>query len=108
MGSADETLADYEETGPVIAPVKAEVTQGFRSMLEMVKGMFSAAGVLVHAGNCPILVYTLRRQAKDLVRSPVMKALTWALWYLERESLAAPEVKGEGDMWYKNPSRTQT
>lgn len=110
-GQADDTLKSIGLTSakkkaePIIIPVSKQTTDNFRSTLEMVKGMISNGRALVHTSNCPTLMYTLRRPLNDLVKSPVMKGLTWALWYLERMAVSPQALGAKDSMWYENAPR---
>jgi hypothetical protein len=90
---------------PCIVPVPPQVSAGFRSTLEMVKGMMDNKKVLIHTSNCPTLTHTIRRNVSDLLKSPTMKAFTWALWLLERQSMAQPDWDREAEAWYDNAPR---
>jgi hypothetical protein len=88
-----------------VMPVPEKMINNFRSALEKTRGVIMKGRLLIHEGNCPKLVYTLRQPLDDLLTSPVMKALVWVVTALEQSrggyGLDAPVTES----WYRNLPR---
>lgn len=106
-GAGSHTAGDFRdrETVAALIPVPERVTSNYRSALEKTRGVIMAGRLMVHEPNCPVLVYTLRQPLDELLRSPVMKALVWAVSVLE-DTGGSENMGGESrDPWYLNLSR---
>ena len=106
-GAVSNTGGNFGDREAVAAliPVPERVTSNYRSALEKARGVIMAGRLMVHEPNCPILVYTLRQPLDELLRSPVMRALVWAVSALE-VTRGSENVGGESrDPWYTNLAR---
>jgi len=106
-GTVSNTGGNFgdRETVAALIPVPERVTSNYRSALEKTRGVIMAGRLMVHEPNCPILVYTLRQPLDELLRSPVMRALVWAVSALE-VTRGSEKIGGESrDPWYTNLPR---
>jgi hypothetical protein len=89
----------------VVAAVPERVSNNYRSSLDLTRDLLNEGKLLVHAQNCPILLYTIRQPLEDIINSPVSKALVWVLTALEN-STGSDEPLSEADgMWYATLTR---
>lgn len=108
-GSSEPFVSEPRETrdlGPTISAVNERLAQYFSSALEHTRGIILDGRLLIHEPNCPILTYTLRQTRDDVVNSPVMRALVWALISME-QTRAEPASCPSSDQasWYTNLPR---
>ncbi len=88
-----------------VTPVPRRILSNFRSALDQTRGIIMNGRLMVHSGNCPRLVYTIRQPLQELSASPVMRALVWVITALEetRYQNGGPSVLTEP--WYSNPPK---
>ncbi len=90
------------EHDAVIASVPDRVVSHFPSALDMTRGLINRGKLLVHAQNCPVLLYTLRQPVDDIVSSPISRALVWVLHALEMSTGPDDPLSDCEDRWYEN------
>ncbi len=99
--SRKSSQADY----PAIIGIRPCFRDNFRASLETLRGIAASERLNVHQKHCPSLAFALKRDLDFLLRSPVVKALVWALTAMEStRDKAVIEVWPE-DGWYHNLSR---
>ncbi len=91
---------------PVIAGVRKNVMENFVCALEKTREVIMLGALLIHETNCPKLVYSLRRPWKDLLQSPIIRALVCAISGLE-SSKGLSSAGSATQPWYCNISRTK-
>ncbi|MEW6349766.1 MAG: hypothetical protein AB1646_11940 [Thermodesulfobacteriota bacterium] len=97
--------AGEQRTLVTVTPVPKRILSNFRSALEQIKGIITDGRLMIHSGNCPRLVYTIRQPLQELNASPVMRSLVWVITALEeaRHQNGAPPALTEP--WYSNPPK---
>lgn len=98
--------SSQSEQDTVVAAVPERLVSHFRSALDMTRGLINSGKLLVHAQNCPVLLYTLRQPVDDVVGSPVSRAIVWVLSGLETSSVHDNPLSDADDMWYATLGRS--
>jgi len=91
--------------GPAIVGVRPTFRENFRASLETMRGISASERLAVHQDRCPSLAFALKRDLDYLLRSPVVKALVWALTAMESTRGQAAVQVGPDDVWYHNVHR---
>ncbi len=95
---------DWATTSAVV-PVPNRIVTNYRSALEKTRGVIISGKLLIHESQCRKLVYTLRQPLDQLLKSPVIKALVWAVATLEEAAGNGIHADTQCAPWYVNRGR---
>jgi hypothetical protein len=105
-GAGPELKSVLEKVEPaVVVAVRENVTAHFGCALEKIREIMMRGGLLVHEANCPNLIHSLRRPWRDLLQSPVIRALVYVISGLE-SGKGASNAGRFTEPWYGNISRS--
>lgn len=89
----------------VASPVPHRILAHFSSAVERIKGMLQDETLLIHGDNCPRLVHALRRPPETALKSPLVKAMTWAVVGLAATDDHENLLGRKAATWYWNVTR---